>query len=138
MVISEHSGPTGQIFYQEHTPDGHDNPAMFDSIRSCLLPYYFDHQRSDWSPEAIYVTDYSVVDYEISSVKDKPYIEKATAPETFSEATDVVFVVESEVHGAMGPDFVPFSKSADADTFVDEYGGRTLSWEEMEPVLLGG
>ena len=138
MVVSEHPGPNGQIFYREHTPEGHDDPAVFDSVRACLLPYYFDHEQSDWSAAAVYVTDYSAVEYDVSTVQGAPYIETFTASETFAAAADVVFVIESSVHGAMGPDFVPFSDTADADAFVEQYGGRTVTWDEMNPDLLAG
>lgn len=136
MVISEHPGPTGQIFYQENTPETHGNPAWFDSPKACLLPYYFEQQHRDWTAEVVYVTDYSKVDYEISEREGTKYIETATAPETFSKAEDVVFVIESEVHGAMGPDFIPFSDEDDGDSFANEFGGQTLTMDDITPELL--
>jgi nitrous oxide reductase accessory protein NosL len=136
MVISEHPGPTGQIFYREHSPDQHDNPAWFDSLKACLFPYYFEHRRLDWTAAVVYVTDYSAVDYEVSDVEGQKYIEVATAAETFVDAEDAVFAVDSDVHGAMGPDFVPFSDGDDAEAFVREHGGRTLSFDEIAPETL--
>lgn len=136
MVISEHPGPNGQIYYRENSPETHDNPAWFDSPKACLFPYYFERQQRDWTAEVVYVTDYSTVDYEISDVEGQQYIQTATGPETFSDAADVVFVIGSEVHGAMGPDFIPFSEASDGSAFADEYGGETVTMEEITPETL--
>jgi copper chaperone NosL len=137
MVISEHPGPSGQIFYRNNSPEGHDNPARFDSPKACMFPYYFEREQRDWTAEAVYVTDYSKVEYEISSVEEQRYIQTATAPETFSNAEDVVFVVGSKVHGAMGPDFIPFSEEKDSSAFADEFGGRTVTTDEITLEMLG-
>ncbi|MFB6098081.1 MAG: nitrous oxide reductase accessory protein NosL, partial [Salinibacter sp.] len=40
MVISEHPGPAGQIFYRHHTPKTHDEPFRFDSLKGGLFPFY--------------------------------------------------------------------------------------------------
>ena len=137
MVISEHPGPNGQIFYREAEPSSGGNPVRFDSPKACLFPYYFEHDRRGWTAEVVYVTDYSRVDYEITAVDGRRYIGTATAPSTFADARDTVFVVGSEVDGAMGPDFVPFSEASDAATFVDEFGGRTVARDDVTPSLLG-
>lgn len=137
MVISEHPGPNGQIFYREHSPENHDAPARFDSTKACLFPYYFEHEQRGWTAEVVYVTDYSTVDYEISDIEGRTYIETATSAETFSNAEDVVFVVGSDVHGAMGPDFIPFSDEDDGASFTDEFGGRTVTVDEITPAMLG-
>ena len=137
MVISEHPGPNGQIFYRDNGPETHDNPARFDSMKACLFPYYFEHERLDWTAEAVYVTDYSRIDYEVSVVESRKYIQTATGAETFANADDVVFVVESEVHGAMGPDFIPFSDEEDGASFADEFGGRIVAMDAITPETLG-
>lgn len=137
MVIAEHPGPTGQIFYSENSPANHDNPARFDSPKACLFPYYFDHEQVGWTTEAVYVTDYSLVDYEISVVEGQQYIQTTTDSETFSSAVDVVFVVGSEVYGAMGPDFIPFSDADDGASFKEAFGGRTVVMDDITPELIG-
>ncbi|WP_158601205.1 nitrous oxide reductase accessory protein NosL [Haloplanus aerogenes] len=137
MVISEHPGPNGQIFYRENSPERHDNPARFDSTKACLFPYYFEHEQRGWTAEAVYVTDYSRIDYEISVVEGQQYIQTAMAPETFSNAADVVFVVGSDVHGAMGADFIPFSDADEGTAFADEFGGRTVTMDDITPKMLG-
>jgi copper chaperone NosL len=137
MVISEHPGPNGQVFYHENSPETHDNPARFDSLKACLFPYYFEHEQLDWTARAVYATDYSEVDYEISTVEGRKYIQTATGSDTFANADDLVFVVGSEVHGAMGPDFVPFSDESDGTAFADRFGGRTVTMADITPEMLG-
>ncbi|MFB6098080.1 MAG: nitrous oxide reductase accessory protein NosL, partial [Salinibacter sp.] len=90
-----------------------------------------------WTVAAVYVTDYSRVDYKVWTAQDTPYIESATAPDTFADATTVVYVVGSRVHGAMGPEFIPFSAKRDAKAFARKYGGRLVSWEQVTPEMLG-
>lgn len=65
------------------------------------------------------------------------YIQAVTGPDTFVNADDVVFVVGSEVHGAMGPDFVPFSDEDDGASFVDTFGGRAVNMDAITPEMLG-
>lgn len=137
MVIEDHPGPNGQIYYRDHGPETHDNPAWFESLRSCLFPYYFEKGRLDWTADAVYVTDYSVVDYRIEEVAGDAFIPSFTDPETFADATRLTFVVGSEVYGSMGQAFVPFSDEDDAAAFSDEYGGEQVSFEEIGPDMLG-
>lgn len=136
MVIGDHAGPNGQIFYDEHSPEAHDNPAWFDALKACLFPYYFQHKRRDWNSVAIYVTDYSITDYTISTRGGTKYVSSHTEPETFANADGLHYVVESTVHGAMGADFLPFSDRADAEAFTDEHDGRIVSFDDITPELL--
>lgn len=136
MVIGEHAGPNGQLFYREHAPEAHDAPAWFDSLKGCLFPYYFEREQRDWDARAVYVTDYSAFDYEVSRTEGRTYIETATAPETFARADEVTLVVDSGVEGAMGPDFVPFSDDGDAESFRSAYGGRLVAFGDVTPEML--
>lgn len=136
MVIEEHPGPNGQIFYRDHAPETHDNPAWFESLRGCLFPYYFEKERLDWAVDAIYVTDYSSIDYEISESGGDRFISSDTEPGTFADATELTFVVGSSVNGSMGPEFIPFSDDGDAETFVEEHGGELVTFDDIDPELL--
>lgn len=136
MTIAAHPGPTGQIFYRDQTPRGHDNPAVFDSVRSCLFTYYFEHRRRDWTAEVVYVSDYSAIDYELSETEGQLYIESVTAADYFVDADSVVFVIDSDVHGAMERAFVPFSNADDAAAFAETHGGRTVSMDDVTPALI--
>jgi nitrous oxide reductase accessory protein NosL len=82
-------------------------------------------------PHAHLRTDYSTVEYAVRDGGGRASISAPTAPETFGNAKTVTYVVESDVSGGMGPAMIPFSGSADADAFVDEYGGRTLAFADV-------
>jgi nitrous oxide reductase accessory protein NosL len=134
MAIGEHGGPNGQIFYEEHGPDGHENSAWFHTLAFGLFPYYFEHRREEWEATAIYATDYSKLEY---SLEEGSMIMPApTAAETFGDATELTYVMESSVSGGMGPALVPFSVASDAESFVAEYGGRTVTFEEISSTLI--
>lgn len=138
MVISKHPGPNGQIFYADESPRGHDNPAWFDSLKKCFFPYKIEHERRGWSIAAMYVTDYSSVDYEVTTSGGTTYVSSHTAPESFAPARDLHYVVESDAQGAMGPDFFPFSVQDDAGAFAGEYGGRIVQFGDIGSDLVGG
>lgn len=134
MIISKHPGPNGQVFYADHDPEGHDPPFRFDSLQSCAFDHYF--QTQDGSVEVFYVTDYSKVDPAVFEDGGQSFVSGYETPESFANAESVSYVVDSEVRGAMGPDFVPFSDEADANDFVDRYGGRIVSFEDISPAML--
>ena len=137
MVIGKHPGPNGQIFYREQRPEGHDNPARFDSLKQCLLPYRLEHERLDWTASAVYVTDYSAVEYSLQTEGGETYISSHVEPGSFAPAEELVYVVESDVQGAMGPDFVPFSSRSDAESFAAEQGGELVEYGEIDEGLIG-
>lgn len=136
MVIGRHGGPNGQIFYADNRPRGHDNPAWFHTLTFGLFPYYFEHERLGWEATVIYVTDYSTVDFTVSTADKRPVMPAPTAPETFGLATEVTFVAHSDVNGGMGPALIPFSDQADVSRFIDAYGGERLTFEEITPVFI--
>ncbi|WP_267639859.1 nitrous oxide reductase accessory protein NosL [Haloarchaeobius amylolyticus] len=137
MVISKHPGPNGQVFWKGEDPEGHDSPFRFDSLKQCLFPHRFEKTDLDWAAAATYVTDYSAVEYTVSQSEGSPYISSHTEPGSFGAAEDMYYVVESDVQGAMGPDFVPFSDQDDADAFADEYGGSVVAFDDISPALVG-
>jgi len=134
MIISKHPGPNGQVFYADHDPEEHDPPFRFDSLQSCAFDHYFKNQ--DWSVEVFYVTDYSKVGPAVFEDGGQSFVSGYESPESFANAESVSYVVDSDVRGAMGPDFVPFSDEADANDFVDRYGGRIVSFEDVSPAML--
>lgn len=136
MIISSHPGPNGQIFYEDDDSIGHDNPARFEGLRSCLFPYYFEQERYDPTVLAVYVTDYSRVDFDLFSEAGETFISSHMDAESFAHAEDATFVVGSDVKGPMGDDFIPFSDSSDATDFVDERGGDLVSFDEIDQSML--
>lgn len=137
MVIANHPGPNGQIFYRDQSPEGRDNPAWFCSLKSCFFPYRLEKDRLGWTVAAMYVTDYSSVDYELTTSGGETYISSHLEAETFGPAEDLEYVVGSDVQGAMGPDFYPFSSTGSAEGFAGEHGGRLLRFDDIGPDLVG-
>ncbi|MDY7082219.1 MAG: nitrous oxide reductase accessory protein NosL, partial [Halobacteria archaeon] len=101
------------------------------------FPYYFEHQRLDWKIAEAYVTDYSVVDYDVTTNKGKSYISSHTSPESFGVAEEMFYVVGSDLQGAMGADFIPFSSESDASSVGSDYGGEVVRFDGITPAMLG-
>lgn len=139
MVVEKHPGANGQVFFEDESPEGHENPARFDALKQCLFPYTMEREQRGWTPSAVYVTDYSKVEYDVSGdgQSSETYISSHVEPESFALADDLHFVVESDVRGAMGRDFVPFSVRSDAEAFAEEYGGRVVGYDDIGPALVG-
>jgi nitrous oxide reductase accessory protein NosL len=137
MVIQKHPGPVGQVFFEHESPEGHDNPAYFDALKQCMFPYRLERENRGWAVAAQYVTDYSAVGYDVTTKSGKSYISSHVAAAAFAPAENLYYVVESEVKGAMGPDFIPFSKEADAVAFADEYAGDVVEYGDIGEGLIG-
>lgn len=138
MVIDQHPGPVGQIFYCNNEPESHANPAWFDALNPCLFDYHFSKEDQDWSPTAIYVTDYSSVDWEVYTEDGEQFISSYVEAEAFAPARDLTYVARSDVKGAMTTAIVPFGDEGDAEAFSDEYGGELLAFEDVTPALVRG
>lgn len=136
MTIGEHYGPNGQIFYAEHSPEGHENPAWFHTLAASLFPYHFEREEREWTAVVIYVTDYSRVEYEVEQQGDETFISSHTEAETFERARDVRYVAGSAVLGGMGADLVPFSDDADLEAFREEYGGDVVEFSDITPEFI--
>jgi len=133
MVIEDHHGPAGQLFYTDGEPEDRDGPARFDSVTE-LVVYHEERRERGWELREAFVTDYSAVDYDLEERNDTTYITSHVAAETFVDATTVSYVVGSAVEGAMGRDYFPFSDDGDAAAFADDHGGELLAWEELAGV----
>lgn len=137
MIIEKHPGPVGQAFFEDESPEGHDNPAHFDALKQCMFPYRIERENRGWTVAAQYVTDYSVVEYDVTTDGSESYIASYLTADTFAPAEDLYYVVESEVRGAMGPDFIPFSMESDATAFANEYGGTVVEYDDIGEGLIG-
>lgn len=137
MEIGPHGGPNGQIFYEDHAPeDRTDSPFWFHTLSHGLFPHYFDHTNRGWSTEVVYVTDFSTIDYGVQERNGMPTMPSPTGNDTFADATEVTFVVESDVMGGMGPDLHPFSEMSDAESFTAEHGGETVGFDDVNRQLV--
>jgi nitrous oxide reductase accessory protein NosL len=137
MVIDQHPGPVGQTYYQDNTPQGHDPPARFCST-VCTYRHRFDKEQSGWTPAETFLTDYSATEYDIRTDGGKTIISRHLGADTFAPSGQLTIVANSDVEGAMGTAIVPFSDSADAESFAEEYGGQTLPAEDITRELVGG
>lgn len=130
MIIPNHPGPTAEIFYADRTPSGHSNPARFDSTWEAFQ-YDFEREREGWTRQAFYVTDYSSVDYELTTDAGDTLISTHVEAGDFADATAVSFVAGSAVKGAMGRDLIGFSEQTDAEQFQSEHGGTVVAFDDV-------
>ena len=135
MVISDHPGPVGETYYQENTPTGHDEPARFCST-TCTYRHRFAKEQEGWAPAATFLTDYSAVDYDVRTDGGATVLTHHLEASAFAPTSALTVVANSDVQGAMGTAIVPFSDSADAESFAEEYGGQTLPAEEIQRELV--
>ena len=148
MVIGDHGGPNGQVFYADARPEPRQGPAedsedtahlaWFHTLAHGLFPYHFDMVADGAEATAIYVTDYSLVDWKIPDGTERKKMPAPTAPETFADATGLTYAVETDVMGGMGPELLPFSDDGEAETFADNHDGRTLEYDDIDRSLVEG
>lgn len=135
MIVPNHPGPTAEIFYPDHEPSGHDNPARFCSTWEAFQ-YDFERQDEGWQRSVMYVTDYSSVEYRTMDEGGDTIISTHPEAEAFARAATVTFVAGSRVKGAMGRDLLAFSADDDASAFADEHGGDLVTVDEVTPELI--
>ena len=145
MEIGRHGGPNGQIFYADNepetphdpgdAPEARDDLAWFHTLVFGLFPYHLDRLDDGWTAEAVYVTDYSTVDWELSGEGNRQ-MPAPTAADTFADATELTYVAQSGVRGGMGPELFPFSGGNDAEAFVERNGGQTLLFDDIDRRVL--
>lgn len=146
MEIGRHGGPNGQIFYADNnpetphdpgdTPEARDDLAWFHTLVFGLFPYHLNRLDDGWTAAAIYVTDYSTVDWELSGEAGTQQMPAPTAADTFANATGLTYVAESGVRGGMGAELLPFSAGGDAEAFVEDHGGQTVSFDDIDRRLV--
>lgn len=136
MLIAQHPGPNGQVFFEDYPPE-RDGPAWYDSIRELYVDRFMLEDRGE-EPIITYVTDYSSVNWDIIETDGTRQISGHVAADSFTDARDVTFVIESEVQGVMGVDLIPFSDEDDATAFVEEYGGQTVPASDVDQQLVDG
>ena len=130
MLIGEHHGPAGQAFFDD-SPADRNGPARFDSVTE-LIAYVDEQTVVGEEVRAIYVTDYSKVDYEVTEIDGGKYISSHVDANGFADATTLEYVTGSEVEGAMGADHLPFSDSDDAVEFAAVHGGEIVEWDDLD------
>jgi nitrous oxide reductase accessory protein NosL len=137
MVISQHPGPTAEIFYVDQRPEGHENPARFDSTWEAYQ-YDFERANQGWQKSAFYVTDYSSVEYSLFEERGSTLISTHPQQEAFALAQEVTYVAGSTVEGAMGRDLLGFTDESDAESFQSEHGGDLITHGNVSPEVIAG
>ncbi|WP_258301765.1 NosD domain-containing protein [Haloferax larsenii] len=85
--------------------------------------------RQFGDPLAVFVSDYATVS-PVLDEDDYLRTEHNRHP-GWVEASDAVFVVDSDARIPSGPIVVPFSDPTAARSFTDEYGGTVVDWETL-------
>jgi nitrous oxide reductase accessory protein NosL len=72
--------------------------------------------------------------------KDRANIEKIVVKDYQTraeiDARKANLVYKSKIEGPMGPDFLPFGKREDAESFVAANGGRVVALSEVTPEMV--
>ena len=115
MLITNFGGPKGEVFRKEQG----GNALKFCSTRD-MFSYYLDPENTR-NISQLMVHDMSKMPWGSDSINDKYLIDAKTA----------WFVTGSVKKGAMGKTLASFSLQADAKTFAEEFGGKVLSFKDV-------
>lgn len=142
MRIEMHPGPVGETFYGDDAPptlpeDREDGIAWFCSS-TCMYNYGLENEERGHEPIVSYGTDYSGVEYQLTEEGGATVISAHLEAEAFADVTELVFVVNSDVEGAMGASMIGFTDEGDAESFADEHGGELLGDDDITREVLSG
>ena len=129
MIVKNHPGPIGQGYYENN---GNDEPKHFCS-GYCLYEYTFKRENEENDPISLFLTDYSGVDYSINNDNE---LSAHTDVEHLVNADELHIVFDTDIEGAMGPTFVPFSDESDATDFADTHDGMVNEHDEITPEIV--
>jgi len=115
MLITHFDGPKGEIFRKEQG----ETVFKFCSTRD-MFSYYLDPENKR-NVSQMLVHDMSKMPWGSNSINDKYFI----------DAKSAWYVVNSEKTGAMGKTLASFSLSNDAQAFATEFGGKVLSFQDV-------
>jgi len=122
MLISNFAGPKGELFRKEVTAMDSNMVKKFCSTRD-MFSFYLDPENKR-NVTTMLVHDMSKSPWD--SPNDKYFI----------NAKDAWFVAGSNQIGAMGKTLASFSYQDDAKTFIKEYGGKLLSFKQIDLSVL--
>ena len=104
--------------------------------------YYSDGTKLMFESPGDMMTFYSSPEkYKVAdALKDRSRIEKIVVKDYQTkdeiDARKAKLVYKSKVEGPMGPDFLPFSKREDAESFVAANGGTVVALNEVTPEMV--
>lgn len=115
MIIVNYNGPKAQILWKNDTRSFYCEvrEAFYDSL---------DKVKSK-QIKAFYVQDFSDIDW-------GSYIDR------WIVASEAYYVIDSNKDGAMGLTYVPFSKKGFAEKFLNFYGGKLVTFNEIDLNIL--
>lgn len=115
MIIINYNGPKAQIIWKDNSI------SFYCEVREIF--YEINNNVKKKIIKKIFVQDFSNVEW-------GSYIDK------WIEATDAYYVVDSIKDGAMGVTYVPFSSISCANTFISKYGGKLLTFNQIDNKIL--
>lgn len=115
MLITRFDGPKGEVFRKETG----DQVFKFCSTRD-MFSYYLDPENKRNVAQML-VHDMSKMPWGSDSINDKYFIDAKTA----------WYVTGSEKTGAMGETLASFSQQSDAQVFAKEFGGKVISFADI-------
>ncbi len=112
MIITNYPGPKGELYVR-----GQQQPYKYCSTRDLFSHYLQPEMKIATSK--IYVHDMAETNW--------------TNPEdnAFVDARSAWYVIEQPMRGAMGPTLASFANKSDAEKFVQQHGGRIISFDEI-------
>jgi len=116
MVLADYPGPKAQIHY-----DGQPQPEFFCDTVEMFSIYLRPEQARRVA--AMYVQDMGKADW------DNP-------KDHWIDARQALYVQGSKRHGSMGPTIASFGSEADAQKFIETYGGRLLRFDDVKPDMV--
>ena len=115
MLITRFDGPKGEVFRKETG----DQVFKFCSTRD-MFSYYLDPENKR-NVAQMMVHDMSKMPWGSDGIDDKYFIDAKAA----------WYVVGSEKTGAMGETLASFSEQSDAQAFAKEFGGKVISFADI-------
>lgn len=116
MILADYPGPKAQIHY-----DGQVQPDFFcDTVE--MFSIYLNPEQAR-RVAALYVQDMGKADW------DNP-------KGHWIDARRAVYVHGSKRHGSMGPTIASFGSEADAQKFIETYGGKLLRFDDVKPDMV--
>ena len=119
MYIRHYPGPRAEAYVE-----GRAKPLKFGSTRDffayALQP---DHKTQ---LQSLFVQDTARIEWAHPSDK----------ADSFVDARKAYYVAWQPLHGAMGPTLASFAKEADAEAYVQEHGGKLLTFDQVTAVMI--
>ncbi|MEW6990332.1 nitrous oxide reductase accessory protein NosL [Colwelliaceae bacterium 6441] len=122
MLISHFDGPKGELFRKGITEADGNKVHKFCSTRD-MFSFYLDPENKR-----------NVTTMLVHDMSKSPW--NAPNDNYFIDARTAWFVAGSSQTGAMGQTLASFSQKNDAQTFADEFGGKVLTFQQVDLSVL--